>query len=285
VTARAAGVVPHHERAIAQELGRAATERLVAAGFTVRVPADAVASDALAPHAVDPKEFAQGLEFVITLGGDGTMLRTVDRVASAGVPVVGVNVGHLGFLTELEPEGLPAAVDRLVAGDYTVVDRMLLDVQVEQGGTRRGYTALNEIVLEKPRSGRSVRLAVAINESFFTSYVVDGVIVATPTGSTAYSFSAGGPIVSPTHRCLLLTPVSPHMLFDHPLVLGPDERLGFEVLDDRAVDLVIDGREVGTLAPGAVVSCTAARHSARIATLLPRDFHQVVKAKFGLADR
>jgi NAD+ kinase len=140
-------------------------------------------------------------------------------------------------------------------------------------------------VLEKVSSGHLVRLAVSINGKFFTTYAADGVIVATPTGSTAYNFSARGPIVSPQHRCLVLTPVSPHMLFDHSLVLGPDEELSFEITGDPTVGLILDGREVARLMAGDTVTCTQASRPARLITFSPRDFHQVLKAKFGLADR
>jgi len=147
------------------------------------------------------------------------------------------------------------------------------------------WFALNETVLEKVHSGRTARLAVEVNGTDFTTYVADGVIVATPTGSTAYSFSARGPIVSPRLRCLLLTPVSPHMLFDRSLVLAAEETLRFGVSDDRSVVLSADGRELGELAAGDSVSCTGGPRPARIVTLGPRDFHQILKAKFGLADR
>ncbi len=140
-------------------------------------------------------------------------------------------------------------------------------------------------MLEKPHPGRLVRLDVAINGAVFTSYAADGVIVATPTGSTAYSFSARGPIVSPRVRCLLLTPVSPHMLFDRSLVLDADEELTLTVTDDRTVLLTIDGRARGVLATGDTVRCTGGPRPARLVTFGPRDFHQILKAKFGLADR
>jgi NAD+ kinase len=140
-------------------------------------------------------------------------------------------------------------------------------------------------VLEKAPGGRVVRLDVAINGTPFTTYVADGVIVATPTGSTAYSFSARGPIVSPRHRCLLLTPVSPHMLFDRSLVLDADEELRFTVTDSRSAVLTLDGRDLGVLESGDSVICTAGPKPARIVTFGPRDFHQILKAKFGLADR
>jgi NAD+ kinase len=139
--------------------------------------------------------------------------------------------------------------------------------------------------LDKGRSSRLVRLAVAINGTFFTTYAADGVIVATPTGSTAYSFSARGPIVSPRHRCVVLTPVSPHMLFDRSLVLDADEELRFTVDEPRGVLLTLDGVEHGVLDLGDVVTCTGGPKPARIVTFRTRDFHQLLKTKFGLADR
>jgi NAD+ kinase len=283
---RTAGLLPHRDRPVAQDLARRAADRLAAAGVAVRVPAGDVVDPALAAHACAEESFAAGLDVAVSLGGDGTMLRTVDLVSSAGVPVIGVNVGQLGFLTEVEPADLETAVDRIIQGDFAVVERMVLQVAVESRGAAAGkWSALNEAVIEKVQSGRLVRLAVSINGAFFTTYAADGVIVSTPTGSTAYAFSAGGPIVSPKHRCMLLVPVSPHMLFDRPLVLDSSEELGCEVLDDRSVELIIDGRSHGVLTPGDRMSCTGAPHSARFITLEPRDFHQVLKAKFGLEDR
>jgi NAD+ kinase len=268
--------VPHPNRETAAELARHASTRLGEHGIEVRCPTgdDSTALD------------ATGLDVVISLGGDGTMLRAVDLAYEAGVPVLGVNVGQMGYLTEIEPDDFDAALDRLVAGDYEVAERMVLEITVESGGSASGrWFALNEAVLEKVHTGRLARLEVEINGTFFTTYAADGVIIATPTGSTAYSFSARGPIVSPRQRCLLLTPVSPHMLFDRSLVLAAEETLRFVVIDDRSVVLTADGRELGELAAGDAVSCRGGALPARIVTLGPRDFHQILKAKFGLSDR
>jgi NAD+ kinase len=286
VTIRAVGLVPHPNRANATELAKRAAERLAEHGVEVRVPGPDADIAGLGHLAVDLDVFAEGLDAVISLGGDGTMLRAVDLAYEAGVPVVGVNVGQLGYLTEVEPQDFDAALDRLLAGDYEVAERMMLQIDVDSAGPARGrWYALNEAVLEKVHTGRLVRLEVAVNGVDFTTYAADGVIVATPTGSTAYSFSARGPIVSPRHRCILLTPVSPHMLFDRPLVLSPEETLLLSVCDDRSVVLTADGRELGELAAGDTVRCTGGPGSARIVTFAPRDFHQILKAKFGLADR
>ncbi|MFM7270172.1 MAG: NAD(+)/NADH kinase [Actinomycetes bacterium] len=280
---RTVGLVPHPERAAAQELAWRAAARLAAAGVEVR----ALAGDApgLTAHHVDREHFAAGLDLVVSLGGDGTMLRAVDLVAMAGVPVLGVNAGQLGYLADVEPAALEDALTRVVAGDYEVSDRMMLEVEVQGPAHSGTFRALNEAVLEKAKPGRIVRLDVSINGTPFTTFAADGVIVATPTGSTAYSFSARGPIVSPRHDCIVLTPVSPHMLFDRPLVLDPREVVGFTVADGSSVELTVDGRGIGTLTAGTTVRCTGADRPARIVTLGPRDFHQVLKAKFGLADR
>ena len=161
----------------------------------------------------------------------------------------------------------------------------MLALAVESTGPAAGeWTALNEAVVEKPHPGRLIRFEVVINGAPFTSYAADGVIVSTPTGSTAYSFSVGGPIVSPRLACILMTPVSPHMLFDRTLVLDDTDTLELHVVERSAV-LTIDGRELGELEPGAVVRCACGPHPARMITLAPRDFHQILKAKFGLEDR
>jgi len=283
---RVVGLVPHRERAIAQALARDAAAWLRDRGLEVRVPAEDAVAAQLTELGVPLDEFTRGLDLAISLGGDGTMLRTVDLVYECGAAVLGVNVGQMGYLTEVEPEGLHRALEQLLAGDYAVEERMVLDVTVGSEGPAGGrWWALNEAVLEKGRSSRLVRLSVEINGTFFTTYAADGVIVATPTGSTAYSFSARGPIVSPRHRCLLLTPVSPHMLFDRSLVFDAEEALRFTVDEPRGVLLTLDGVELGLLGLGDTVTCTGGPKPARMVTFGVRDFHQILKAKFGLADR
>ena len=284
--ARAIGLVPHPNRSQATQLAKHAAERLAEHDVEVRVPGPDADSAGLGHLAVELDAFASGLDVVVSLGGDGTMLRAVDLSYEARVPVLGVNVGQLGYLTEVEPQDFDAALDRLVNGEYEVSERMMLQVDVEAAGPARGrWFALNETVLEKVHTGRLVRLDVEVNGADFTPYAADGVIVATPTGSTAYSFSARGPIVSPRHRCIIVTPVSPHMLFDRALVLDPEETLRLSVCDDRSVILTADGRELGELAAGDAVTCTGGPWPARIVTFAPRDFHQILKAKFGLPDR
>ncbi len=301
------GMILHHERDQAAELARDAAAWLAERGHEVRLPLRDAGIAGLADLGSAEDTFARGLDLAVSLGGDGTMLRTVDLVAGEGVPVVGVNVGQLGYLTEVEPPGLRMALKRFLAGSFEVEERMLLQVTVDaahllsgedgddpsdpeakRGRSRDGgasVLALNEAVLEKTPMGHTVRLGVSIDGEAFTPYAADGLIVATPTGSTAYAFSARGPIVEPTHRCLLMTPVSPHMLFDRSLIFAPDARVRIEVVGDRPATLSVDGHNLGTLRRGDAVTCTGASGSARFVTFGPRNFLRILKTKFGLSDR
>jgi NAD+ kinase len=222
------------------------------------------------------------LALAISLGGDGTMLRTVDMVCANGAPVLGVNLGQMGYLTEVEPEGLEKSFERFVAGDFEVAERMTLDVVVE-GGPR--FVALNEAVIEKVAPGRTVRLEVRIGGKHFISYVADGLILSTPTGSTAYNLSARGPIVSPSLRAMVLTPISPHMLFDRSLVLDPGEWVSMRLTSETPAAVAIDGSVPVELTTGQEVVVTAAPRPARLVTFGRHDFHAVLRAKFGLNDR
>ncbi len=280
------GLVPHRERPLALELARRSTAWLVERGAEVRVPADLAAAAGLDAYAADPEGFADGLDLAVSLGGDGTMLYAVQLVYPSPAPLLGVNVGMLGYLSELEPEQFEAWLPKLLAGDFEVSERMMLAVDVTSSAGKGGtWYALNEAVVEKLRSGHLVYLDVSINGTAFTSYAADGLIVATPTGSTAYSFSAGGPIVSPDLRCIMLTPISPHMLFDRSLVLAEHEELVFDVSKGRNVALTIDGRELGELCSGDRIRCRVAPEPLRLVSVRPRDFHQILKTKFSLPDR
>jgi NAD+ kinase len=280
----AVAVVAHHEREEAAALATTAIAWLHERGHDAWiVPDDAAVLDL--PDLVDERPLTSA-DLVVCLGGDGTMLRAVRLLDGAAVPLLGVNVGVLGYLTEIEPPELTAALARFVAGpeegDWQLDERMMLHVSVAGDGAWR---ALNEAVVEKHDSGHTVRLLASIAGAPFTSYAADGLIVATPTGSTAYSLSARGPIVSPKHRAMLLTPVSPHMLFDRTLVLDPTETVEIEVAGFRPAALAVDGQRVATLAEGDVVTCRPAAETARFVRLSSHHFHQILKSKFGLADR
>ena len=228
-----------------------------------------------------------GAELLVSLGGDGTLLRSVDAALGRGIPVLGVNIGRLGFLTQIEPAGLEDALSAFLAGTHQVEERMTLSVTVTgpDGSVTVRRIALNEATVEKTVPGHTVRVAALIDGRPFVTYAADGLLVATPTGSTAYNLSARGPVLSPRLRALVVTPVSPHMLFDRPLVLDPEERLRLEVLEPRPAVLVVDGVTVATLQPGSVVDCVEGDRPARLVTVGPRNFHAILRAKFHLSDR
>jgi NAD+ kinase len=317
------GVVPHLAREQAAIFSRELIAEIEALGGTVRVPATYANRVGLDAWAHDDATFADGLTLAFSMGGDGTMLHTVDMVARFSVPVLGVNVGHLGYLTALQPNELPALLHDVLAGRYVVEERMLLDITVEhpetsldsgagsgsdQGngfapglsepvtrsaassdlvssssGTSGPFIALNDAVLEKSSAGNTVRLGVAFNDEPFMDYSADGLIIATPTGSTAYAFSARGPIVSPRMDALVIVPVSPHMLFDRSLVLHGDESVRATVQEGRTATLFVDGRFAGQLGEGASVLIRRSKYQARLVTLFDRRFHAILKRKFGLS--
>lgn len=239
---------------------------------------------------IESDDFLTDIDVLVSAGGDGTMLRAVRSLEGRPVPVIGVNVGVLGYLASVEKDDAVEALSKFLSGtpekDFWVDSRMLLRLQAWSDGSFLGeHRALNEIVIDKRESGHTVRLSMEIDGVPFTTYAADGVIVASPTGSTAYSMSARGPIVSPRTRALLVTPVSPHMLFDRSLVLDPSERVRMEVLGHRAVNVAADGQHAHTLRPGDVVEIDAAPETARFVRFEAARFHQVLKSKFGLADR
>ncbi len=279
-------LVIHQDRPEAREVALEIIEWLHSLSHTVVIPVVEAERLGRADLGVDDGDLGTNASVAVSLGGDGTMLRTVALVARHDVPVIGVNFGQLGYLTDVEPDGVRVALEAFLSGNFTLEERMLLEVDIDRAqGESITVLALNEAVVEKTASGNTVRLDVELDGSFFTPYAADGLIVATPTGSTAYAFSARGPIVEPTHRALLLTPVSPHMLFDRTLVLDDDSQVRLTVSDHRPAALVIDGRSMGDLDPGDRVTCRASRTVAHLVMFGPRDFHAILKAKFGLADR
>ena len=282
-------VVAHRERHDAAKLANEALAWLEARGHTGWItPGDAATLGMDQFVGDDPPDTA---DLVLTLGGDGTMLRAVNILAGAAVPLLGVNLGRLGYLTEVEADQMTDSLQRVEAGPerggWHLDKRMMLDIAIAdvEGATLGRWRALNEAVVEKQVAGGTVHLMVRIDGEPFTSYASDGFIVSTPTGSTAYSLSARGPIVSPKHRALLLTPVAPHMLFDRSLVLDPSETVEVEVIGEREACVVVDGRPVSKLTKGGSVRCTPSDHTADFVRFRGRHYHQVLKAKFGLTDR
>lgn len=280
------GVIVHLDRAEAGILARDLATEFAAAGHEIIVPAPEARAAGMADGVADA-EFATDLDLVVTFGGGGSILRAVELIGESGIPLLGVDFGVLGYLTEVHPADARHAIERALEGDHEFEDRTLVRVETRlaSGEPVDSHVALNEAVVERAAEANTLRLAVHIDGEFFTTYAVDGLIVATPTGSTAYAFSAGGPIVDPTHEAMLMTPVSPHMLFDRTLVLNPGTELSVTVDGHRPASLSVDGRRIAALGDGDAIVCSTSARPVRLVTFGPRRFHRVLKEKFGLNDR
>ena len=226
-------VVAHTGRESARHSATRVIERLTAAGVAVRVTDDEVPALECVGATVVPAgpKAAADAELVIVLGGDGTLLRAAELARPAGTPLIGVNLGHVGFLAEAEPDGLTQTVDHLLAGEYRVEERMTLDVVARENGTQIARTwALNEVTVEKAARERMVEVVIEVDGRPLSRWGCDGVVCATPTGSTAYAFSAGGPVVWPEVEALLMVPLAAHALFARPLVVSPHSVLAVELV-------------------------------------------------------
>ena len=280
-------LVVHPRRPPARRLAQELATWLQAEGHEVRLPGPDARSAGLEGLTCDDADVG-GADLVVSLGGDGSILRAVRLAAEDGVAVLGVNFGQLAYLAEVEPGDARVAIERWLAGDFDIVERMRLAVRTRAAGSDTSSAplgALNEAVVEKLDRGRSVRLSLSVDDRFFTAYRADGLIVASPTGSTAYSLSVRGPILEPTHQALVVTPVSPHSLFDRSLVLPPDTTIRIEVESEQPAALSLDGDVCRVLQPGGIVECTASPLPARLVTFGHRHFDDILKAKFGLGDR
>ncbi len=282
----AIGLVAHLRRESVGEHARELATWLVEQGHEVRVPPPDGAAVGLKDHVVTLSGFADRLDLVVSLGGDGSMLRAIELIGTTPTPILGVDHGTLGYLTEVRPCDARKAVDAVLRGDHAIEHRMLVQLTVIAQHTEpQQFVGLNEVVVERSSEVNTIRLRLDIDGHFFTTYAVDGMIVATPTGSTAYAFSSGGPIVDPTYSALSITPVSPHMLFDRSLVLAPTRSVRMTLEGHRPATVSIDGRRIATIGEGSVIECTRAPFAARFVTLGSRPFHHVLKEKFGLNDR
>jgi NAD+ kinase len=284
-------VIAHTGRADSLEAGIQVCRQLIEAGLTPVVSPDEhadllKAAPDLSPLAILGDDVSTDeLELVITLGGDGTILRAAEIARGCNAPMLGVNLGHVGFLAEAEREDLPTAVARALERDYEVEERMTLSVRVKIDDEVIHETwALNEASVEKASRERSLEVVIEVDGRPLSTFGCDGVVMATPTGSTAYSFSAGGPVVWPSVDALLMVPLSAHALFARPLVVGPDSALAVELLE-RSVGtgvLWCDGRRTFDLPRAARVVVRRSPIPVRLARLNPRPFTDRLVNKFQL---
>lgn len=282
-------LLAHTGRDEALVVARKVVAALRGHGLVVRVLAEeAVALDLELSEGVEFVEedaAAQGCELAVVIGGDGTILRAAEITHDSGTPLLGVNLGHVGFLAEAESEDIEATIEAIVGRHYTAEDRLTIDVDVYQGKKLVSSTwALNEASVEKAARQRMLEVVVEIDGRPLSRWGCDGVVCATPTGSTAYNFSAGGPIVWPGVEALLIVPISAHALFARPMVVAPDSVLAVEVLAQTqgAGVLWCDGRRAVELPPGARIEVRRGSRPVRLVRLHLAPFTDRLVAKFGL---
>ena len=279
------GVVVHSGREDSREVAAAATRLLVEADVEVVVADQGDDPAAVPAPPVAPEDFADGLDLAITFGGDGTFLRAAHMCRDAGVPVLGVNLGRLGFLAEVERDDLHGAIAAVVEGAFTTEDRATLEVTAHgpDGRELASGWALNEVSVEKSARQRLLLMDVHVGDRLFAKVPADALVVATTTGSTAYALSAGGPILSPEVEATLVVPVAPHTLFDRTLVCGVDEVVRVDLPDDQPPAVVsCDGREPLLVPAGGHVRTVGGARPVRLARVAPPDFYSLLRRKFGL---
>ena len=293
-------LLAHTGREDAREVARAFCKSLTAHGIVVRLLADEATDlglDPLAPepgietvtdaqmHDEDGEGAGEGCELAVVIGGDGTILRAAEMTHLAGTPLLGVNLGHVGFLAEAEYDDVDSTIAAIVERRYTAEERLTIDVQVYQGKELVTSTfALNEVSVEKAARERMLEVVVEIDGRPLSRWGCDGVVCATPTGSTAYNFSAGGPVVWPGVEALLMVPISAHALFARPMVVAPTSVLAVEVLERTTGGGVMwaDGRRTVELPPGARIEVRRGHAPVRLVRLHQAPFTDRLVAKFGL---
>ncbi|MBN2167757.1 MAG: NAD(+)/NADH kinase [Actinobacteria bacterium] len=227
------------------------------------------------------EEVTPSIDLAITLGGDGTMLHAIDVLWGTGIPVAGINIGKLGFLTAGEVHQAKEVLVQLFNGNYKVSERVPVGCSLGEDGSHGRYRALNEIVIGKMARERLIHLNTCINGEFFMRYSGDGLIISSSTGSTAYSLSAGGPIVAPGLKCFLLTPICAHMLFSRPMVLQPEDLVTVVAEEEpETLALSIDGREEVEVASGEIIEFYLLDDRIKILEMKDVTFYKTVRRKF-----
>lgn len=285
-------VLAHTGRAEARAVARECIRSLTGHGIAVRLLAQevselsrGVALDPLVETAGPGQAPAEGCELVLVIGGDGSILRAAELTHDTGTPLLGVNLGHVGFLAEAEVEDIESTITAIVERRYTAEERLTLDVRVFHGKEVVATTfALNEASVEKAARERMLEVVVEVDGRPLSRWGCDGVVCATPTGSTAYNFSAGGPVVWPEVEALLMVPLSAHALFARPMVVAPTSVLAVELLPKAGGSGVLwcDGRRTVDLPPGARIEVRRGARPVRLARLHQAPFTDRLVAKFDL---
>ncbi|NLY88347.1 MAG: NAD(+)/NADH kinase [Firmicutes bacterium] len=279
---RIVGLFPYIKRARVADVTLELIAVLESAGYDVLLEAENALELGRKDLGYPLQEMLDRIEVGIALGGDGTLLKAARLLRRRQTPIFGVNLGHMGFLTEIDDHDIKEAVRRLQAGEFYLEDRIMVEAKVLRGGTAgEPLVGLNDIVIAKGASPRMLRMEIRIDGHLTAGFAADGLIVSTPTGSTAYSLSAGGPVLEPRLNVLMLTPICAHSVFARPLVVGRDAKIeiSFTSLPKQAM-LTADGQEGVRLQEGDVVSCYTAPQPTRLVRFQERSFYDLLRERF-----
>ncbi len=273
-------ILGRHEDSRVADPMRAVTEHLTRAG--IKVLASRRMQLDLAVTRMDERELCEHADLVIAIGGDGTMLHASRLARESGTPILGINRGRLGFLADVTPDEMIASVEQVLNGNYTRDTRMLLEARlISDDGEESIAYALNDVVLKRRETGRMVDFSTRVDGAFVNTHSGDGLIVATPTGSTAYSLSCGGPIISPQLDAVVVVPVCPHTLTDRPLVIPARQSIEVELLerDGTTASITIDGRHMGRIRPIDRLRISAAEQRVTLVHPPSYDFYEILRSK------
>ncbi len=269
----------------ALDLARKTARDLEARGYSICFDLETGAALGLPARACAAKaDLGTGADLLITFGGDGTLL-SVARQAPSGVPILGVNMGTLGFLTEIPVEEFPEVLEQVLSGDFVSEKRVTFDVLASSGGADKKYRVLNDAVINKGALARIIEMSVEVGGRFVSTFRADGMIVSTPTGSTAYNLSAGGPIVYPTMSAIVLTPICPHMLSNRPIVLPDHQQIDITIVSgDQEVYLTLDGQEGIPLREGDRISIGRSDRTVSLIQSPNKNYFDVLRNKLKWGD-
>ena len=233
------------------------------------------------------EEIPAQVDLIIVLGGDGTLISVARQVGELNVPILGINLGRLGFLTEVTRDELPEMLDRVILGDYEVSDRMMLDAIIHRSGKEAGkYTVLNDVVINKGALARIIDMETYVDGRHLSTYKADGLIISTPTGSTGYNLAAGGPIVFPEINSLVISPICPHMLTNRPIMVWSRSVIEIKInFADDVVFFTADGQVGRKLLPGDVVEVRRSEARTRLVTSPSKDYFEILRTKLSWGNR
>jgi len=274
----------HHQDAV--QVAAQVAEWLRGRGIEVLAD-EALAAAVPAARSCPAEDIPDAADLLIVLGGDGTLLSVSRLVGDRCTPILGINLGSLGFLTEITRDEIIPVLEQLVAGELTVSERLRLDVIIRREGTEVArYRVLNDLVINKGALARIIDMEAWVDDTYLTTFKADGLIVATPTGSTAYNLAAGGPIISPALHCLVISPICPHMLTNRPIIVSDEAVIRIEVkFQNEEVAMTADGQIGMPLQGGDVVEIRRSPHPTMLVLSPTKDYFQILRTKLKWGER